>query len=56
MYFLSQDLFSLFSEILMRNEEIYPGIKGNNAYNLTYVDDTVLIAEKRPATICRMMS
>ncbi|GFN93972.1 endonuclease-reverse transcriptase [Plakobranchus ocellatus] len=44
---LSPDLFSLYSEIIMRNLEGHPGIKigGSNINNLRYADDTVLIAE-----------
>ena len=37
---LSPDLFSLHSEIIMRNIEGQPGI-----HNLRYADDTVLISE-----------
>ncbi|GFO41281.1 endonuclease-reverse transcriptase [Plakobranchus ocellatus] len=46
---LSPDLFSLYSEIIMRNLENHPGIKvgGQNINNLRYVDDTVLIAENK---------
>ncbi|GFN95634.1 endonuclease-reverse transcriptase [Plakobranchus ocellatus] len=41
------DLFSLYSQIIMRNLENHPGIKvgGQNINNLRYADDTVLIAE-----------
>ncbi|GFS18525.1 endonuclease-reverse transcriptase [Elysia marginata] len=44
---LSPDLFSLYSEVIMRHIEDYPGIKvgGHNINNLRYADDTVLIAE-----------
>ncbi|GFS22812.1 retrovirus-related Pol polyprotein LINE-1 [Elysia marginata] len=44
---LSPDLFSLYSEVIMRHIEDYPGIKvgGHNINNLKYADDTVLIAE-----------
>ena len=44
---LSPDLFSLYSEIIMRNIEGQPGIRvgGHNIYNLRYADDTVLISE-----------
>ena len=43
---LSPDLFSLYSEIIMRNIKDLPGIKvgGYNFNNLRYADDTVLIA------------
>lgn len=43
---LSPDLFSLYSEIIMRNIEGMPGVKvgGQNINNLRYADDTVLIA------------
>ena len=51
---LSPDLFSLYSEIIMRNIEGQPGIRvgGHNINNLRYTDDTVLISEneKRPTT------
>ena len=44
---LSPDLFSLYSEIIMRSLENSPGIKigGQMINNLRYADDTVLIAE-----------
>ena len=44
---LSPDLFSLYSEIIMRNIEGQPGIRlrGHNINNLRYADDTVLISE-----------
>ena len=44
---LSPDLFSLYSEIIMREIKDMPGIKvgGNNINNLRYADDTVLIAD-----------
>ncbi|GFO05913.1 craniofacial development protein 2 [Plakobranchus ocellatus] len=44
------DLFSLYSEIIMRNLENHPGIKvelRQNINNLRYADDTVLIAENK---------
>ncbi|GFN92294.1 retrovirus-related pol polyprotein from type-1 retrotransposable element r2 [Plakobranchus ocellatus] len=46
---LSPDLFSLYSEIIMRKLENHPGIKvgGQNINNLRYADDTVLIAENK---------
>ncbi|GFN92238.1 endonuclease-reverse transcriptase [Plakobranchus ocellatus] len=46
---LSPDLFSLYSEIIMRNLENHPGIKvgRQNINNLRYADDTVLIAENK---------
>ncbi|GFO09658.1 endonuclease-reverse transcriptase, partial [Plakobranchus ocellatus] len=46
---LSPDLFSLYSEIIMRNLENHPGIKvgGQNINNLRYADNTVLIAENK---------
>ena len=51
---LSPDLFSLYSEIIMRNIEGQPGIRvgGHKINNLRYADDTVLISEneKRPTT------
>ncbi|GFN77568.1 craniofacial development protein 2-like protein [Plakobranchus ocellatus] len=45
----SPDLFSLYSEIIMRNLENHPGIKvgKQNMNNLRYADDTVLIAENK---------
>ena len=44
---LSSDLFSLYSEIIMRNLVNSPGIKigGRVINNFRYADDTVLIAE-----------
>ena len=44
---LSPDLFSLYSEIIMRNIEGQPGIRvgGHNINNLRYADDAVLISE-----------
>ena len=44
---LSPDLFSLYSETIMRNIEGQPGIRvgGHNINNLRYADDTVLISE-----------
>ena len=44
---LSPDLFSLYSEIILRNINDMPGIKigGRNVSNRRYADDTVLIAE-----------
>ena len=44
---LSPDLFSLYSEKILRLLEDFPGIKfgGNMINNLRYADDTVLIAE-----------
>ncbi|GFO02707.1 endonuclease-reverse transcriptase [Plakobranchus ocellatus] len=46
---LSPDLFSLYSEIIMRNLENHPVIKvgGQNINNLRYADNTVLIAENK---------
>ncbi|GFN90606.1 endonuclease-reverse transcriptase [Plakobranchus ocellatus] len=46
---LSPDLFSLYSEIIMRNLENHPGIRvgGQNINNLRYADDTVVIAENK---------
>ena len=42
---LSPDLFSLYSESIMRSIENMPGLKigGHNINNLRYADDTVLI-------------
>ena len=44
---LSPDLFSLYSENIMRHVEEMPGISigGHNVNNLRYANDTVLIAE-----------
>ena len=44
---LSPGLFSLHSEIILRNINDMPGTKigGRNISNLRYADDTVLIAE-----------
>ncbi|GFN74883.1 DBH-like monooxygenase protein 1 homolog [Plakobranchus ocellatus] len=46
---LSPDLFSLYSEIIMRNLENHPRIKvsGQNINNLRYAVDTVLLAENK---------
>ena len=46
---LSPDLFSLYSEIIMRNIEGQLGIRvgGHNMINLRYADDTVLISEMK---------
>ena len=43
---LSPDLFSLYSEVIMRKIENMPGVAigGHNINNLRYADDTVLIA------------
>ena len=44
---LSPDLFSIYSEIIMRALKGMPGIKvgGYNMNNIRYADDTVLIAD-----------
>ena len=44
---LSPDLFSLYSEIIMRQIEEIEGLKigGHNINNIRYADDTVLIAD-----------
>jgi hypothetical protein len=44
---LSPDLFSLYSEIIMRHLDEEPGvyIGGTNCNNLRYADDTILMAE-----------
>ena len=46
---LSPDLYSLFSEILMRTIRVLPwiDIRGVNVNNLRYADDTVLIAKNQ---------
>ena len=43
---MSPDLFSLYSEVILRDLEGMPGIKvgGKNINNIRYADDTVLIA------------
>ena len=44
---MSPDLFHIYSEMILRNLENYPGvkIKGENINNIRYADDTVLIAD-----------
>ena len=44
---MSPDLFNIYSEMILRNLENYPGVKinGVNIYNIRYADDTVLIAD-----------
>ena len=49
-YILSPGLFNLYTEYIMRNaglDEAQTGIKiaGRNTNNLSYVDDTILMAE-----------
>ena len=46
---LSPDLFSLYSENILRSIQNMPGIKigGHNINNLRYADDTVLMAENQ---------
>ena len=41
------DLFNIYSEMILRNLENYPGVKinGENINNIRYADDTVLIAD-----------
>ena len=43
----SPDLFNIYSEIILRNLENYPGVKinGEKINNIRYADDTVLIAD-----------
>ena len=44
---MSPDLFNIYSEMILRNLENYPGVKinGENTNNIRYADDTVLIAD-----------
>ena len=44
---MSPDLFNIYSEMILRNLESYPGVKinGENINNIRYADDTVLIAD-----------
>ena len=44
---MSPDLFNIYSEMISRNLENYPGVKinGENINNIRYADDTVLIAD-----------
>ena len=44
---MSPDLFNIYSEMILRNLENYPGVKinGVNINNIRYADDTVLIAK-----------
>ena len=44
---MSLDLFNIYSEMILRNLENYPGVKinGENINNIRYADDTVLIAD-----------
>ena len=44
---ISPDLFNIYSEMILRNLENYPGVKinGENINNIRYADDTVLIAD-----------
>jgi hypothetical protein len=56
---LQKDLFSLYSEIIMRHITDMPGISigGHNINNLRYADDTILIATNEkdlPALIDRI--
>ena len=48
-YVLSTDLYYQYNEIIMQNLEGYPGTKvgEHNLNNLTFTDDTVLIAENK---------
>ena len=47
----SQDFFSLYNEMFMRNQEGYPVVKvgEHNVNILKYADDIVLIAETKEA-------
>ena len=44
---MSPDIFNIYSEMILRNLENYPGVKinGENINNIRYADDTVLIAD-----------
>ena len=44
---MSPDLYNIYSEMILRNLENYPGVKinGENINNIRYADDTVLIAD-----------
>ena len=44
---MSPDLFNIYSEMILRNLENYPGVKinGENINNIRYADDKVLIAD-----------
>ena len=44
---MSPDFFNIYSEMILRNLENYPGVKinGENINNIRYADDTVLIAD-----------
>ena len=44
---MSPHLFNIYSEMILRNLENYPGVKinGENINNIRYADDTVLIAD-----------
>ena len=44
---MSPDLFNIYSEMILRNLENYPGVKinGENINNVRYADDTVLIVD-----------
>ena len=44
---MSHDLFHIYSEMILRNLENYPGVKinGENINNIRYADDTVLLAD-----------
>ena len=46
---MSPDLFNIYSEMILRNLENYPGVKinGENINNIRYADDTVLIADSK---------
>ena len=44
------DLFSLYSEMIRRNLEGYPGIRKHKVNSLRFTHDTVLIAENKKKT------
>ena len=49
---MSPDLFSLYSEVILRSIDTLEGVKigGVNINNIRFADDTVLIAESEEST------